>query len=455
MQSFDTIVIGGGITGLCAGWYARAAGDSVCVLEAAERPGGWAHTLHEDGFQFDWGPNGFLDREPMMLEWVEALGLTGELVQADESAARRFILRHGKLVEIVPPPRFLAKPLLSVPGRARLMMEPLIGRRTDPTPESIHAFASRRIGREAADVLVASMVSGVFGGDAKQLSLAHCFPRMAAMEAEHGSLFRAMIAKAKEARRNGTKSGSAMGPGGTLTTFRRGIGQLIETAAESLGDSLRLGAGVLHVSKEGAKEGSGFRVECTGGPAIVSKRLVIATPPNATATLLAELAPEAAARLREMECVNMSVVCTAYPRTAVGHGMNGFGFLVPRIEGRRVLGCLWTSSIFPHQAPADWVLLRTMIGGAMDPGAVDLTDAKLIALVEKEVHPLLDIHAAPGRVRIFKHRDSIPQYGLGHQALLDAVDAAAAAHPGLRFAGNAYRGVSLNDCVVSARAAVA
>ena len=451
MESFDTIIIGAGITGLCAGWYARAAGDFVCVLEAAERPGGWAHTIAEDGFQFDWGPNGFLDREPQMLEWIAALGLSDQLVQANEAAARRFILRNGKLVEIVPPPKFLVSPLLSVPGRARLMFEPLIKARTDPSPESIHAFAARRIGREAADVLVSSMVSGVFGGDAKQLSLAHCFPRMAAMEAEHGSLFRAMMAKAKEAKWSGAKSGSAMGPGGTLTTLRGGIGQIIARASESLGDALQLGVSVERISRID----DAFRVECANDRAFEVRRVVLATPPKATAAMIAELAPEASTRLAGVESVNMAVVCTAYPRAAVGHDMKGFGFLVPRVEGKRVLGCLWTSSIFPHQAPEGWVLLRTMIGGATDPEAVDLTDAELLALVAKEVHPLLDIHTPPEVVRIFKHRDSIPQYGLGHQAVLDATDAATLAHPGLRFAGNAYRGVSLNDCVVSARAAVA
>jgi len=450
VESFDTLVIGGGITGLCAGWYARAAGDSVCVLEAAERPGGWAHTIHEDGFQFDWGPNGFLDREPLMLEWLDALGLTDDLVQADESSARRFIVRNGNLVEIVPPPRFLVSPMLSVTGRARLMMEPLIKPRRDGAPESIYDFAKRRIGREAADALVTPMVSGVFGGDAKQLSLAHCFPRMAAMEAEHGSLFRAMMAKAKEAKRSGAKSGSAMGPGGTLTTLRGGIGQIIAQAAESLGEALQCGVPAQKI----ARNGDGYRVECLDGRAFEAKRVVLAAPPKAAASMLAELAPGVSQRLNEVESVNMAVVCTAYRREAVGHDMDGFGFLVPRMENRRVLGCLWTSSIFPHQAPEGWVLLRTMIGGATDPSAVGLSDAELLDLVAKEVHPLMGIAGEPEIARIFKHRDSIPQYGLGHQAVLDAVDAASAQNPGLAFAGNAYRGVSLNDCVVSARRAV-
>lgn len=450
-ESFDTIVIGGGITGLCAGWYARAAGKAVCVLDAADRPGGWAHTIHDDGFQFDWGPNGFLDREPKMLEWIEALGLSGERVQADESSARRFIVRRGRLVEIVPPPRFLVSPLLSPAGRLRLLAEPLVrGKRTD-APESIHDFAARRIGREAAEVLVSSMVSGVFGGDAKQLSLQHCFPRMAAMESEHGGLFWAMIAKAKEAKRSGAKSGSAMGPGGILTTLRQGIGQLPETAASLLGETIRLGEGAKTITP---RDG-GYEVVTATGNRLHARRLVMATPPKATAPLIAKWAPDAARHLAAVACVNMAVVCTAYPREAVKHDMNGFGFLVPRIERRRALGCLWTSSIFPHQAPSGWVLLRTMIGGATDPDAVALTDSELLGIVADEVHPLLGIESMPEVVRVFKHRDSIPQYGLRHQALLDAVAAVTDVHPGVSFAGNAYRGVSLNDCVVSGRAAVA
>lgn len=386
-----------------------------------------------------------------MLEWIADLGLTGDLVRSNDAAARRFVLLRGRLRELIPPPRFLVSDVLSIPGRLRLLAEPVIAKRTNPAPESIHDFAVRRIGREAADNLVGPMVTGIFGGDARTLSLAHCFPRMAAMEAEHGGLFRAMRAKSKERRAaGGAKSGSAMGPGGTLTTFRDGIGRLGIAAAERLGGSLRLGRQVERVEPMD----EGFLLSFADGETVTSKRVILAAPIHATARMIAGFAPDAAARLAATACCAIAVVCTAYRREEVRHDMNGFGFLIPRSEGKRALGCIWTSSVFPHQAPAGHVLLRTMIGGATDPAAVDLDDAALLDVVAREVHPLLGIDGAPIQSRIFRHRSAIPQYGLNHSDTLAACDAIEAAHPGLAFAGNGYRGVGLNDCVVSARRAV-
>src|SRR5690606_8568172 len=183
----------GGVTGLCAAYYLqREFGQGkVALLEAAPSPGGTARTDATEGFLCDWGPNGFLDREPRTLEWVNDLGLGSDLIQANTLAARRFIVKDNRLVEIVGPPRFFTSPLLSVPGRMRLLWEPFVPQRTEAAPESIWNFAARRIGPEAADTMVSPMVTGIFGGDAKQLSLEHCFPRMAAMERDHGGLYKA------------------------------------------------------------------------------------------------------------------------------------------------------------------------------------------------------------------------------------------------------------------------
>jgi len=443
----QSAVIGGGVTGLCAGYYlGKSLGrESVAVLEAGHLPGGYAKTEREGGFQFDWGPNGYLNREPLMNQWVEDLGLPDRAVHANEAAAHRFVVKNGRLMEIVPPPGFLISPVLSVWGRARLLCEPFVRPKKDGEPESIWDFAARRIGKEAADTMVAPMVTGIFGGDAKQLSLEHCFPRMAAMEREHGGLFKAMRAK----RKAGNQA-SAMGPSGVLTTFDEGIGVLPETAATALGESLRCERSVKQVTRENGV----FRIVTEDGDLVSAERVVIATPPHVAARLVEEMAPDASTALADIRRCNIAVVCTAYPREKVGHDMDGFGFLVPRFEKRRVLGCIWTSSVFPHQAKDGYVLLRTMIGGATDPEAVDLSDEELVGYVRKEVHPLVQIESAPEETRIFRHRNAIPQYGLNHGEILDAIEAAEVNNPGLAFAGNGYRGVGLNDCVVSAKRAV-
>ncbi|MBI2433532.1 MAG: protoporphyrinogen oxidase, partial [Candidatus Hydrogenedentes bacterium] len=360
-------------------------------------------------------------------------------------AAHRFILRHGRLHEVQGPPKFLLSSLLSLSGRARLLCEPFIPGKRDSTPESIWNFAARRIGREAADTLVSPMVSGIFGGDARQLSLEHCFPRMAAMERQYGGLYKALRAKRRE-----NPGASPMGPSGTLTCFPRGIQQLCDTAAAQLGDRLRCNTPVTAVHEENGQ----FRIELNNGEAFLTKKLLVAAPAYAAAQFLAPLDEALAQTLGTIPYASIAVLCTAHGRSQVAHPLNGFGFLAPRVEGVRTLGCLWTSSIFPQQAPLGKVLLRTMIGGATDPAAVNLSEAELLDLLQREIGPLLGITGQPELIRVFRWQRGIPQYDLQHGPRLDALAAAQHRHPNLALAGNAYHGVGLNDCVLSAHAAV-
>ncbi len=446
-RTLHVAVIGGGVTGLCAGWHAvqRWGNDRVRVLEAGEGPGGTTRSDREGGYILDWGPNGFLDREPATLDWVEALGASPLLRRADESAAKRHIFRNGRLHRVAGPPAFFLSPLLSPAGRLRVCCEPLIPAKRDHAGETIHDFARRRIGREAAETLVGPMVSGVFGGDARRLSLEHCFPRMAEMERVHGGLFRALLAKRKT-----NPKVSPEGPSGTLTTLEGGIGQLPEIAANALGASFAPRSQVRKITPSG----DGYIVSCANGDQWRAQNVVVACPAYTAAALLADAAPEAAAALGAIPYSGLAVVCAGYPRGQVAHPLDGFGFLVPRDGSLRILGCLWTASIFPHQAPENGVLLRTMLGGATDPEVLSLTDAELVSLVSRELSPLLGITGTPERLRVFRHPLGIPQYTLGHGGRLAALERCEAEHPGLVFAGNAYRGVGLNDCVLSARRAV-
>jgi oxygen-dependent protoporphyrinogen oxidase len=439
------LIIGAGMTGLCAAWYLRErfSADAVRVLEAGDVPGGTARSAREGDFTCEWGPNGFLDKEPKTLQWLDELGLGTELVRANEAAAHRFVYRNGTLHEVKPPPGFLLSPLMSLRGRLRLLCEPLIKAKRNDEPESIWDFARRRIGREAADILVSPMVSGVYGGDAKQLSLVHCFPIMAEMERTYGGLFKALRAK--------RKSGSAaMGPRGTLTSLPEGIGRVPEVAASALGDALVTGCAVTGIRKAGA----GFSVETSVGETYEAAAVVVAAPAYAAAEFCGAFGRDLVGALKGIPYAGIAVVCTGFAREQVKHDLNGFGFLVPRAEGMRALGCLWDSSIFPKRAPEGHVLLRTMYGGATDPGAVQLSDDELLALWRKEIGPIVGASGEPAHVRIYRWTRGIPQYTLGHGVRLRAIESAEDEYPGLVFAGNAYRGVSLNDCVLSARRAV-
>ncbi len=441
----QVIIIGGGVSGLCAATLLEQELEvtDLVVLEAGSCAGGTARTTRTNGFTCEWGPNGWLDREPRTRAWVERLGLGDEIVPANEAAAHRFILKRGRLHEVKPPPGFLLSPLLSPVGRMRLLCEPLIGPKADDEPETIYDFACRRIGREAADMLVAPMVNGVYAGDAKQLSLAHCFPRMADMEREHGSLFRAMRALKKGGK-------AAMGPGGTLHSLRRGMGSVPEAAAERLGGRLHLDTAVTAVQREGGD----YLVETVSGGQYRAPVVLVAAPAYAAAHFLPPLGRDLASALGAISYADVAVVCAGYARDRVAHDLNGFGFLVPRREGLRTLGCLWSSSLFPGRAPDGHVLLRIMLGGALDGDVVNLSDGGLIDLVGREVHPLLGIDGAPDFIHIARWQPGIPQYHLGHGLRLRAIAHAEEEHPGLIFAGNAYRGVGLNDCVASAHRAV-
>jgi len=446
-SNYRAAVVGGGVTGLCAAFYlARTFGrDRVVLLEGSDEVGGQTRTSRSQGFVNDWGPNGFLDREPLTLQWVNDLGLSDQLVQARKEAARRFILRGARLREIpLSPPGFLLSDVLSVRGRLRVLFEPLVKSRGTEA-ESLWEFGARRIGQEAADFLIDPMASGIFGGDSRKLALAACFPRMTEMEHEHGSLFAAMRAKRKQGRR-----ASAAGPAGTLTSFAGGIGVLPEKAASRDDFETRTGAAVSSVTRAS----DGYSLRLASGEEVRTDAVVVALPAYAASDVLRDLDAALAATLQEIPYAGMTVICGGYRREKVGHPLDGFGFLVPRREGLRLLGRIWTSSVFDHRAPEGWVQLRTMVGGATDPEAVNLSDKELLATFRREAGRLLSIDSDPEFLEVYRWKRAIPQFVPGHVDRVRRLEQAESRHPGLALAGNAYRGVGLNDCVVSAHRAV-
>jgi protoporphyrinogen/coproporphyrinogen III oxidase len=436
------IIIGAGISGLCCTHRLSGKLDSenVLCLEAGSRAGGYIQSENIDGYICDEGPNGFLNKEPRMLEWIEDLGLSDELIQANEAAAKRFLLIKNRLVEIKPPPAFLLSPALSILGRMRLVFEPLVPQKKDDVPESIWDFAARRIGPEAADNLVSAMVLGVYGGDAKKLSLSHCFPRMAQMEREHGSLIKAMVA----GKKSGTAKGGPAWPGGVLTTLKTGIGRLTERAYEVVSDSVLLNTRVSSVSK--CDDGQ-FTVSTDSDVTYTCDTLICALPAHASANLFGELAPRLPDAIANVRNEPITVLCTGHKRSDVPHSMDGFGFLVPPNQNKSVLGCIWTSSVFENFAPEDRVYLRVMIGGALHPEYVEEPDDVLLSYVKADVFPHLGIETDPDFIKIYRHPQGIPQYSLQHAQTLSALAHAESDNPGLHFTGNSYHGISMNDCV--------
>lgn len=456
------VIIGGGISGLATAWLLRSRAEAagkeleITLLEKEERPGGKIRSIKADGYTCEWGPNGFLDSKPQTLDLCRAIGVEGNLHRSNDNARKRFIFSGGELHQLPDGgPAFLRSRLISWPGKLRLALEPtpFIAKAPAGVDETLAAFGRRRLGKEALDKLIAPMVSGIFAGDPETMSLASCFPRIAELEREYGGLIRAMIMLAKKKKRDqaaGKVVSSAAGPGGVLTSFREGIQYLSDALATSLGGIVRPGVTVTTVMKGGSVP---YRVACSDGSEYEADGVIVASPAFAAAEMLAGLDGGIAGILQQIPYASMTVVCFGYDREQIRRDLDGFGYLIPKKEGRNTLGTLWDSSMFENRAPEGKVLLRSMMGGACFPEYVNLSDDEVVARVREDLAVAMGIDAAPEFVRVFRHPQAIPQYTVGHGARLQALEDLLRDHPGLILTGNSYRGIGLNDCVAAAERA--
>ncbi|MBL0225825.1 MAG: protoporphyrinogen oxidase [Geobacteraceae bacterium] len=456
------IVIGGGISGLSTAWLLRAKAQAagkeldIILLEKERRVGGKIWSIHEEGYTCEWGPNGFLDSKPQTLELCRAVGVEGNLHRSNDNARKRFIFSGGELHRLPEGgPSFLKSRLISWPGKLRLALEPtpFIAAAPAGVDETLADFGRRRLGKEALDKLIAPMVSGIFAGDPETMSLVSCFPRIAELEREYGGLIRAMIMLAKKKKKDiaeGKVVSSAAGPGGVLTSFREGIQYLSDALSASLGDIVVSGRQVVSVDK-GA--GGGYRVTCDDGGEHEADLVIAASPAFAVADMLEGLDQGISGVLRQIPYASMTVICFGYERERITHPLDGFGYLIPKKEGRSTLGTLWDSSMFEQRAPEGKVLLRSMMGGACFPEYIKLSDDEVVTRVRRDLQATMGITAEPSFVRVFRHEQAIPQYTVGHGKRLDALDGLLQKHPGLILTGNSYRGIGLNDCVAAAQRA--
>lgn len=470
------VIVGGGIGGLTTALHLTdRAGElseelELVVLEASSKPGGNIRTDRVDGFTIEKGPNGYLDNVPTTPALVRRLGLEDAVQKADASAANRFLYRNRELHLLPSGPRdFIKSKILSIPGRMRVFLEPFARSRPRGVDETIFGFGSRRIGKEATSVLIDAMVSGVFAGDVTRLSLAASFPKMAAMEEEHGGLVRAMVAgmrKKKAARKDAearrargedveedTRPGGPAGPGGTLTSFKDGLDTLPKAAAAELGDRIRFQVEVTSLesmAEDSGEDGKPWLLRTADGQEILADAVVVAVPSPRAAPLLQGVDPELAGTVDRIQTAGLAVVAVALDAEAMGGAPDGFGFLVPRGMGPRILGCLWDSSVFPGRAPENKVLLRAMIGGAHDPDALNHSDEELVRWVLDDLRITMGLETEPLFTRVYRWPLGIGQYTVGHLDRIDTIHQRLAARPGLWMAGSSFYGISMNACIEKA-----
>ena len=440
-------IVGAGISGLATAQaiLVREPAADVTIFEAGNRTGGKVETeTVAAGYLCEWGVNAFLDKSPRTLELCAEVGLTP--LRGNDSAKKRYVYSEGELHQLPEkPPQFLKSRLLSWPGRLRVVGEVFTGP-GDKDDETLAEFGTRHLGREAFEKLIDPMASGVFAGDATRMSLKSCFPRIHEVESQYGSLIRGLIKLQKEARRSGSKNTPGPGPGGMLTSFAQGMSELTDTLAVLLGPRVRLATPIVGVSYEQGRYG----LHPEAGSSETFDSVVLAAPAHAQGPMLRDLAPAMAGEVDAIPYPALAVVCLGYDRVRMGAGLDGFGFLIPSREKRDILGTVVDSNVFPNRAPEGKVLLRTMVGGARNPGLAELPDDQLLDRVLANLKDIMGVEADPEFVSIYRHERAIPQYLVGHSERLRTIEAELQKFPGLVLTGNAFRGVSLNDCVLNA-----
>lgn len=438
-ERLDVLVVGAGISGLTTAFHLARGGRRVAVLEATERVGGSIETRVDGAWRFEMGPNTVVENDASVGRLIRDCGLEGEKVTASTTAKRRFLYKAGRLVPLPGGPGgFLATPLFPLGAKLRLLREPWVARPSGGAEESIAQFVRRRLGQAFLDYAVGPFVSGVYAGDPERLSVRWAVPKIYALEREHGSLIRGALAKRK---------GPA--PGGAMISFRDGLAELPRKLAREIG-GVRTGVACEKVIRENGI----FRAETSAGP-IEAQRVVLAVPADAAARLLDETTAGASRLFAEIPYAAVAVVSLGWRREDVGHPLGGFGFLAPRKEGLRVLGCLFPSEIFPGRAPEGHVALAAFAGGRTDPEVAAWDDERIVSTVVAELRGPLGLRGEPAFRFVRRWPRAIPQYELDHGRFVERAQEIEHALPGLRIGGSFLAGVSVPDCIRNATALAA
>lgn len=453
-------VVGGGISGLAAAFaleQQQQAGTPIeyALFEASPRLGGVLRTEHVDGCVVEAGPDSFLTEKPWAARLCEQVGIGDQLIGSNDSQRKTYILVKGKLVAMpdglmfMVPTKFLPtamSPLFSASTKLRMVGELFRRPGRFPKDESVAAFIGRHYGREMVERLADPLLTGVYGGEAAQLSVRAVLPRFAEMAATHGSLGRGMIASRRKmlhAAKNPPKL--------LFTSLKGGMQQMVDAVVK------RLDSRVIRVSTTiqsiRPQEQSWQLVSETGAERFDG--IILALPAHRAATLLAESAKNLADELTGITYSSSIIVALGYGHDVCAALPSGFGFLVPRSEGKRILAATFVHNKFPHRAPPEQALIRCFLGGSAGEEMLTLSNEEIVKVVRRELREILGIAGEPRFVRVYKWNRAMAQYGVGHLERLDRIEHWVKQLPGLALAGNGFRGIGIPDCVRSGQEAAA
>jgi oxygen-dependent protoporphyrinogen oxidase len=456
-------IIGGGIAGLAAAYEldkARAAGAAVEYTLFEERPrlGGSLASEIVDGAVLERGPDSFLTEKPAAAELCRELGLGGELIPSNDAARKTYIVTRNRLVALPDGLMFLVPTklvptaltrLFSVRTKMRMALELLIPPRPSEGDESVAALVKRHFGQEAVDRLADPLLSGIYGGDATQLSAQTVLPRLVEMETKYGSLTRGMLAAHRKMRAMAKSSSDGASRGGAIfTALRGGMGQLVDAITQRLdADSVRTSTSVNGIEKTA----QGWKI-AAGGASENFDALIMAAPAWTAGELLTPVDAELGAELGGIPYSSSITVNLVYDETKIGPLPDGFGFLVPAVEGRAMLACTFVHRKFLGRTPPGKAVFRAFLGGMKRTDLLAESDQALVEVVRREMREILGAKTFGAKVepefaQVTRWRRAMAQYAVGHKARMQRVNARVAALPGLRLVGNAYDGIGVPDCI--------
>jgi protoporphyrinogen/coproporphyrinogen III oxidase len=451
-------IIGGGISGLTAAFtleeHRRTGAVDYTLYESSPHLGGVLRTEHIDGCVVEAGPDSFITEKPWAADLCRALGLGDQLIGSNDSDRKTYILLHGRLIPMpdglmfMVPTKILPtglSPLFSLTTKLRMAQELLHPPRAAGADESVASLVERHYGAEMVDRLADPLLSGIYGGEAASLSVRAVLPRFAEMERTHGSLGRAMLA----ARNRMSHPADQPAPP-LFTSLKNGMQQLVETLVPRLNASslaTKTSVQSIHLEAGGWTVSAGLKSDHFDA-------VILAVPTHAAAQLLSISSPQLSAELSAINYTSSITIGLGYNRQVRQSLPPGFGFLVPRSEGKRLLAATFVHNKFPRRAPEDRALLRCFFAGSNAENLWPLSDDAIVAVVRNELQQILGLRAEPLFARVYKWKSAMAQYGVGHLERLDRIQRLRQQLPKLALAGNGYRGIGIPDCIRSAQEAV-
>jgi len=443
------VIIGAGISGLTTAYWLSKNNFDVTVLEKSSHIGGSIITKKIDAFLIDLGPNSTLETSDILKDLINEIGLQDEKIYANEASKNRYVLKDGKLYPIpMSLGNFLKTPLFSISAKLRLLKEPFI-KPTNGEDISLADFVKHRLGKEFLDYAINPFVAGVYAGDPETLSTAAAFPKLHALEQKYGSFIKGAIMGARERK----KSKEAAKNRAKLFSFKNGMQTFTDTLAGLLKGKIETNIVINNIEKNN----SGFMVKAEIKEQIKETQfdqLVFCAPTHAMSRLLKNLHPENAKSLENIQYPPVTVVFNGFKKSDIKRDLDGFGFLIPKVENKEILGSIWSSVIFPERSAADYEAFTTFVGGTRQPQNAKLKDDILKKLVYEDLNSIIGLKAEPVFTHIKRWEKSIPQYTLGYKKYQKMFDEMENTINGLYFAGNFRRGISVGDSVLSAHETV-